>query len=142
MFSIEFITPPKVVQNLRRGVIIIDNYKEQFEASLSFWTPNDYQSHWRQALNRILTGAERSCLITSTYDPKSANFLFWWPLYRDNTTVYIQNQVLFLDTIGGIFRVADCYSYIPARRTHSDSGAPISEWSTNITDIQSFLKCR
>jgi hypothetical protein len=36
-------------------------------------------------------------------DPSVANFIVWWPMYRVDETVFIQNQLLFLDQLASSF---------------------------------------
>ncbi len=129
----------KSVDTLRLGAIRISDFEERFEASLSFWSSADYIAHWRVSLERTINGAEKSCLITSMYDPKSANFIFYWSLYLEDQTVYVQNHLLFLDEINGAFIPMRAYEHVPERRTVSEDGEKISEWKMPIDAIKEFL---
>jgi hypothetical protein len=135
-FSISFINSPKhLLENkIHRGKIMIDDFEEVFEASLSFWTPEDYERHWKAALKILLEGTDKSCLITSMYDPKTANFLFWWPLYRNDQIVYIRNQILFFDKIAVDFDTTRPYQFVPDRRPNKQ----VSEWNIGVEQIRAF----
>jgi hypothetical protein len=39
--------------------------------------------------------------MTSMTDPRTSNFLVYWPMYREGEDVYIQNAIIFLDEIAG-----------------------------------------
>jgi hypothetical protein len=121
------------------GEIIIGEYLERFEVSTSFWSVEDYQEHWKQAIRRVINGEDKSCLITSMYNPESANFIFWWPIYRVESEVFIQNQVLFLNDETIPFNPRDPYASVKDRETLTEDGLPISEWVVPLLDLQHFL---
>lgn len=143
-FSIRFLDEAESVvrdtSKLKIGVIVIGNFEEHFEASLSYWSIENYQKQWRQALERIKSGETKSSLITSMYDPQTANFITWWPLYRDDQQVRVQNQLLFMDQINGLYNLANPYVHVPDRAAIDEDGNPISEWRTTIAEIEEFLK--
>ncbi len=76
-----------------------------------------YQQHWESALGRLVEGATKSALITSDADPTVAKYIFWWPLYRDGDTVYVQNQMLHYDQLPRPFSILDPWKSIHERRT-------------------------
>ena len=121
------------------GVIQIDSFQERFIASLMYWSVDDYKRHWKQAIERILHSSDVSCLITSMVDPAIATFIFWWPMYRVNETVLIQNQILFLDQLQSPFDEHTPFSFVPKRQTINEDGDVISEWSVRINDLEEFL---
>lgn len=57
-------------RRLAKGLIVIDEFRESFEASLTYWSVHDYEVHWGEAIKRLLDGRSRSCLITSLYNPR------------------------------------------------------------------------
>ena len=69
------------------------------------------------------------------YDPRSANFLMWWPMWRVGDTVFVQNQILFMDKIREGFDEEGLERYIPKRTTTTSEGERISEWSVSVKDI-------
>jgi hypothetical protein len=142
-FSIGLLSDP--VADLEPGVIAsygrieIGEFQERFIASLMYWGRGDYERHWKQALARILDSFNASCLITSIVDPAAASHLFWWPMYRVHDTVYIQNHILFFDSLSSPFNQNDPFPSIPKRRLVDEDGNHLSEWSVSIKDIESFL---
>jgi len=54
--------------------------------------------------------------------------------------VFIQNQILFFDQLKLPFNVQDPFIHVPERKTINMEGQKISEWSTTIEDMVSFLK--
>lgn len=121
------------------GEIQLGKFHETFMASLSYWTKLDYLIQWKVALIRICNGNDRSCLITSMFDPSIANFIFWWTLYLDGNIVHIQNQILFLDELDKPFLELNPYESIRTRKTVSDEGDKISEWDVDVDDIKVYL---
>ena len=125
---------------LSYGCITIGNFHERFEASVEFWSETDYVCHWQRSIQRIIERVSTSCLITSLTDPKTATFLFWWPIYRLGDVVYFQNHVLFLDEIGADFDPQNPYRFVRDRETVSEDGSPVSEWSAPISSLIQFLE--
>jgi hypothetical protein len=139
MFAIELID---VVPPVGRGKIRIGSFEEELEASLEFWSAEDYERQWHEALELLLAGAERAALIVSMTDPASANFLFWWPAYRDGEDVVFQSGVLFLEDLAQPFDPARWAAHVPPRERTSDAGEPISEWRVPLADIRDFIAAR
>ncbi len=142
-FSIKLL--PDVVENIEEdigfavyGVITIGTFQEQFTTALSYWSVNDYEKHWKQALSRILYNANISCLITSMVDSNKHPFIFWWPMYRIENIIFIQNQILFFDQLLLKFNEQDPFSSVSERRILDDDENKISEWSVPVADIEIF----
>ena len=120
-FSISFL--PERVTSLNRGekaaygIIQIGDFQERFISSLNFWRIDDYKKHWRKALERVVGGEDRSCLITSLTNPKRANFITWWPIYRKGDSLYFQNQCFFLEKLKTDFDPDDPYDQVLPRKT-------------------------
>jgi hypothetical protein len=125
--------------DIRHGLIQIGDFRERFEVSVEYWAESDYRAHWRRSVRRVADGAERSCLITSMTDPRTANFLVWWPIYVTGDAVRFQNQLLFLDATGGRFDPQDPYGFVPDRRASAEDGSPISEWTLPVSCLVEFL---
>jgi len=136
MFSIELKDRTAPVG---RGAIRLGDFEEAFEVSLEFWSPEDYERQWRQALEMLIDGGDRAALISSMTDPRSANFLFWWPAYRDGDDVVFQSGVLFLEDLEETFDPARWDAHVPVRESVAESGEPISEWRVPLTDIVDFV---
>jgi hypothetical protein len=118
------------------GSIKIGNFEEAFQASLSYWDRSRYLSQWKEALNRLLSGERSSAIITTMYDPNTANFIFWWVMYLIGDDVHIQNHVLFLDELERSFDENDLYSFIPERETQNEEGESVSEWVVGLSSIE------
>jgi hypothetical protein len=121
------------------GIIQIGEFRERFITALAFWSACDYQIQWNQALKRILGHSTQSCLITSLTDPETTNFITWWPIYRVDDILYFQNQVLFLADLADPFNPDDPYKHIPSRKTRTEEGNRISEWSLSVDEVKCFL---
>lgn len=134
MFSIKLI--PSKTPRTANAEIIIDRHKEITEVPLQYWRREQYRQQWQSALDRIVSGQPTACLITGMYDPKSANFIMWWPMWREGEIVYIQNQILFMDKIRANFNENEPHQYIPKRATVTDEGEKISEWAVKVSDIR------
>jgi hypothetical protein len=135
-FFIGFVPEENPAEKDAVGVIRIGDFQERFRSPLSFWSPQDYERQWREGAERILAGATTSCLITSMLDPRSANFIVWWPMFLNGTRVITQNQILFLNKLAGPFDPRDPYKYVEPRGADSE---PVSEWHTTTDAIRSFL---
>jgi hypothetical protein len=64
----------------------------------------------------------------------------WWILYKEGNKLYIQNEMLFGEVyqklVGDkIFNAQTCYNFIEPRKTYSEEGDKISEWSIDIADL-------
>jgi hypothetical protein len=121
------------------GVIQIGSLQERFVASLMYWSADDYKRHWKQAIERILHSSDVSCMITSMIDPTTGDYIFWWPMYRVNEQVFIQNQILFFDQLQSPFDERNPFSSVTERLTINEDGNIISEWSVQIHDLEEFL---
>ena len=143
-FHVKLSSRKKVIDQdlLAIGNIKINDFEEDFYASLSYWNINDYIAHWQKSLIRLVDKKKNTCLITSMYNPKQANYIFWWILYLNKTKdlVYIQNHILFLNELKSEFSEKNIYQYIPQRETTTDDGEKISEWIVGINDIKDFIK--
>jgi hypothetical protein len=121
------------------GYMDINDYRESFYASASYWSSVDYLKHWKAALSDFITGNnDRIGLIINMRDPRLANFIIILVLYRVSSSVLIQNHIVFLDEIDGEFCVGRLAEFIPDRETHSEDGTKISEWEVSINAIKEF----
>lgn len=122
------------------GSLSIGAFQEDFHASLSYWDRDKYLAQWRNGLNRLVNGEIRSAIVTSMYDPRFANYIFWWPLYAIGDNIHVQNHGLFLDDLDESFDEADLYRFVRERETESEDGQSISEWTVKLSDIENFLR--
>lgn len=142
MFEIRILSSLNQSKDLARGEICLGEFRETFEVSLGHWTPSRYEQQWMQGVSRILKGNDRSCLITSITDPRTANFIFWWPVYCVGTDCLFQNQVLFLDALSSRFDDSEPYSHISERISTTEEGVRISEWTVPMRDLRDWYDCR
>jgi hypothetical protein len=140
VFAIELLEQEGPSGDSIRGRITVGAFTEDFEASLTFWNPDDYRASWRSALS-VLAAAETatSCLVSSITDPATSNFVFCWPLYRDGDDVYVQRSLIFLDELPGEFDPTRPWLFVQPRSTVDEDGNHISEWHTDMAAIRQFL---
>ncbi len=141
-FSIRFLSEDEELTDFepgRVGVITLDGFEERFVAPTTFWQARDYERQWNEGLRRIISGNEKSCLITALRDPRATKMLFWWPLYREGSDVVVHNNILLLDQLEQPFDARDPYSSIKERVTIDEEGQQVSEWRVSILDIGAFL---
>lgn len=139
VFSLKFTS--ELSETAALAEIEVDDLKELLEVPTTYWTKQDYINQWREAVGRIINAeSDKSILFVSMLDPKKANFLFTWPMYRYNDTVFIQNHLLFLKDLPEKFDEGDPYASIPIRETASDDNEPISEWEIDIIDLKKWYE--
>ena len=122
------------------GEIVIGNFRERFETPLDYWAIKDYESQWKEALRRTIEGNGKSCLITSMNDPQTSNFYIWWPIYREDESVFIQNHLFFLEEALEPFDFYNPYKSVRERITINEEGQEISEWMVSIDEISDFFE--
>jgi hypothetical protein len=126
-------------ESCRLGEIVIGRFREQFAAPVAYWKPNEYERQWVEGIERILRQHESSCLVTAMRDPKHADHISVWPLYRAGNVVYVQNHIVVFSELRQPFDGNAPYASIRERETLSDDGAPISEWTTQVSVLRRFL---
>lgn len=143
-FSIEYVSrsekSPELGNSIYRGRIVLDDYRESFESLIGYWSPADYQAQWQSGLERIADENNPSCLITSVYDPENSEYLTWWLLYPLRDRIAVQNQLLLFANLARPFELATPFESVPARRTVSTEGDPISEWTVARESVVAFLR--
>jgi hypothetical protein len=114
-----------------RGRITLGEYTEEFVALLRTWTRADYERHWVQAARRMADGADRTAFFTSAYE-------FRWTLWRVGERVVAQEHFLTAEHFPEPFDPDDLYTHIQDRRTRTDDGAAISEWTLDLAGVAAF----
>src|SRR5215211_3873361 len=144
VFSIKWmpksVVNPETHEKAGQGVITLGKFQERFTAPLDYWTAKAYREHWKQAIARIVQDSSVSCLVTSMYDPATANYIVWWPMYRVGEMVHLQNQLLFLENLPSPFVPSDPCLFVPERVTVNEEGEKVSEWSVPVQDMEIFLR--
>jgi hypothetical protein len=122
------------------GEIVLGEFRELFISSLSFWTKAQYEDQWITGLNRLVQNVSPSALITTMYDPTVANFIFWWPMYRQDDKVLVHNQMLLLMHHRELLNPDNPYTFIYEYESVDEEGQKVSEWEISIEDISTFLR--
>lgn len=139
MFDIAFCDDSENDVHLSQGVIRLNGLSERFECPLDYWDKTAYFSQWYQGILWSIDEQLDSCLITSITDPLTANFLLWWPMYVEGSEVVFQNQVYFFGENEAIFDVENPYRSISPRRSVSEEGRKISEWTVAVSDLRKWI---
>lgn len=121
-----------------KGWIQLGDFGEHFEMVFEYWSPAQYRQHWLEEISRVVDGAPVGALISSMTDPNTANFLFWWPMYRERDLVIFHNQMLLLSSLERPFRLAEHSASVSPRESISEDGDPISEWVVPVADLARF----
>jgi len=139
-FSIAFDAPAQDSQDDSPflGLIIFDETKEWFHSANSFWDRQQYQTHWMQAVKRLLDGHQKSALITDITTVSEEDYLVWWPMWNVKGQIHIQNQLLFLSELGTPFDISRYYDFVGERETVSEDGDLLSEWTTTMDALSHF----
>jgi hypothetical protein len=139
MFSIKAITSKnEIIESTfyRRFEITIGSFKESFLSPLVYWSVDSYEKHWKENIRKfIFSKMDCTFLITEMYDPKYANFIRWWILYRNGEDVIFQEQVLFLEDVEGEFCLSSAHKLILPYQSINEDGEKISEWSIKISSL-------
>lgn len=142
-FAIEFVPESQISDGLtsdRTGRLVLGDFEEHFFANMEFWQEPDYERQWIEGLERILTGATISCLITSIGPPEASSGLWWWTLYRSGNRIHVQNAMRFFASLREPFDPSNPYSAVPPRRVVTEDGDPISEWTITVGDVAQFVE--
>lgn len=123
---------------IMEGVLKIGGFIEKFESPVSYWSREKYLNQWNDGVARILSGCDKSAIVTTMHDPVTANLLFWWVMYSVGDKVYMQNHVVILDFLVEPFDENRLYDFIPDRETINEDGEKISEWVLDRDDFNNF----
>ena len=121
------------------GELVLGEFKENFVASLYQWNKVDYETQWRDAIKALIEGS-KSALIVEYVSPEFSSKLEWWPMYRMENVVYIQNHLLFYDQLTRPFTLENMFSFVKDRVTVNEDGNRISEWSVKLSDVEDFAR--
>lgn len=123
----------------RPGQITVGRFRESFVSVLGYWDESKYQRHWHDAVQRLVSTGEDSCLIASIADPSKSEMLLWWPMYRDGERAIVQNGILFYSELRDPFDPDDPFSSVPSRTMINEDGERVSEWSVDLDELRAFL---
>lgn len=97
------------------GEITVGDFVERF----AFWPSK--APDWTAELQRLIDGAP---VIVLVHDTRSA-----WIIYREGDACFVQQRLSVSGRFGGLL----------PRRTKTEDGDSISEWSTTIEEIMRFV---
>ncbi len=117
MFSIRRIAE-RGPEGEQLGEITIGDFTEKFACA----PPPSEELGWKMQLQALLRGEPAVALV---HDPR-----FAWVVYREGNRCFIQQR---------FFADSDFHNLLP-RRTETEDGHKISEWSTTIEDIRSYVQ--
>jgi hypothetical protein len=141
-FSISFLDEPVFYEEqtpMAVGELVLGDFRENFVASLYQWNKIDYKAQWRDAIKTLLDSS-KSALIVEYVSPEFSNKLEWWPMYRIENVVYIQNHLLFYERLKKPFSLKNMFSFVKDRITIAEDGNRISEWNVNLSDVEDFAR--
>jgi len=142
MFRIGFINKELSVDkkrsNICYGKIILGNFFENFIVDLFYWDRLKYSNQWKEGLKRILGKFNKSCLLTSMYQPDKVNFIKWWEIHKINTNIHFHETILPIFEMKEIFDEINIYKYINDYKNITDDGEAISEWIIPIKEVEVF----
>jgi hypothetical protein len=121
------------------GKLELGRDMEEFVASATLWTADEYRKQWQFALSEVLELHRPAALLTSVDDPGRSSMLHWWPMYPEGDVVHFQNGILFFDQLHEPFKLSESSRFVPPRRKRTDDGCPISEWAVMATALESFM---
>lgn len=122
-----------------RGVITLGVHRERFVADVSYWSKGQYEMQWVTALQAIVSEKDRSALITSMHHPSKANFVEWWPMWRERSEIVFHNQLLPLNQLSVPFDPSYPDQFVGERVSINEDGAKISEWHVKVEAVRNFL---
>ncbi|MGJ0190845.1 hypothetical protein ACR6A7_00675 [Pantoea sp. RRHST58] len=118
--------------------IIIGDFTERLHIPISYWSLKDYKMSWISSLTQGINNKKHSALAVTMYEPDFTNFIFVWVVYYHGDMAYIQNKIIFLDECQN-FSPETINDFIGERETHNDDGVMVSEWTTDLNSVITFL---
>ncbi|THV32113.1 hypothetical protein [Glycomyces paridis] len=113
-----------------------DGEVEYFRSSLGHWSVERYAASWRAQFAALRRGASVAVLFTGVEDPRSANFVTGWVVYRPGDGFLYLQERLFLDSqlpVG--WELRDLGRTVGERTTVTEDGHAVAEWRVRLADI-------
>ena len=132
MFSIDLLPEgERTSYGDRLGQIRVGQFSERIVvAALPGQDVSALPTEWRRNLRELLERVDAVALRTQPHEV--------WVLYRCDSAVFVQNQMLVPDWPGSL-SVEGAVVSVPGRQTVTEDGDPISEWATSVADVRDFL---
>lgn len=121
------------------GCIQIDQFVERFQITLNYWDKGTFQRKWREAVKRLVLGANTVGLMTWMTSPTVKDNRRAWILYREGHRVFIQDKVLIATGKSPKFDEEEHLVEMPPRNTVNEDGFKVSEWETSIQSLANYL---
>jgi hypothetical protein len=121
------------------GKVKINDFEEEFEMSLSWWSIKDYEQQWKDGFEHLKKRG-KACFITTIYDQKKTRFLEWWVAFKIGNKIHIRNNIYFREgydeVIGeNIVTAENCYDFVHYQpRFVWPDGRIESEWTVDIEE--------
>jgi hypothetical protein len=127
-------TPHRFVQTT------MGDYESRTAAPLNFWSEADYEAQWMGGAERLLSGAESSCLVKRMEDPANDDQVVeFWELHRiDADSVIVQSRAPWAPTSGGPLDPSLIYEAVFPLATEHE-GLPPLQWRIGIVDLANWL---
>jgi hypothetical protein len=129
-------TPPPA-----QGLICLGEYQEDLTLNQTMWTLEDYEAHWKSALDRVLAG-KKTRLITDMCDPRQEGLLKSWLFYPDpeaeSPQVLIQHQMMACEHVPPFLSTGEVCSFVPGFKEVSDEGLRIQTWTISTQELREF----
>jgi hypothetical protein len=102
----------------------LGSFREGIAASFALWSEQEYQRQWLEGARRLLDADSCSAFITDVTDPPTACVINWWPAWRVDDLIVLQNHLLCVGAKEGdelhspraaSFSLQNPYAAIPAR---------------------------
>lgn len=116
------------------GEIVLGDHRERFIASLMIWNRLEYEGHWLEAAQKLLT-AGRTAFVTSA-------FQFWWPMWKRGMNIVVHEQLCNPDSLRPEFAPDNPLASVPDYSSDTDPSFELSEWYLTVADLEGFLARR
>jgi CdiI N-terminal domain len=136
VFLLEFL--PNAEARITTGLryrdarIIMGDFEECFPVVLELWSEGDYERQWREGARRIISGAEKSCLVTTIASVETQEATEYWALYLRGNAVVVQQ---FLSPPGEV-DPSDVYADV---LDYDDAHGP-SEWRISCKELAAYAE--
>jgi hypothetical protein len=121
------------------GCVQIGQFAERFLITLNYWDEATFERKWREAVTRLILGANAVGLMTWMTAPGVKDNGRAWILYREGQRVFIQDKIFIVSNESPKFDEEEHLVAIPPRITIDEDGLKISEWETGIQCLINYL---
>lgn len=120
--------------------IYINEFVEELQIPISYWSLEDYYAQWKDGASRILedTATSKSAIFTEVHDIMSLEqSIMYWALYRYGEVVYVQNCVVPISSIEKANSINRTILYDLVLDFEKEGA---STWELTIEDVMRFHK--